>query len=273
MRSAASGAVSGYFGGLKELHSLRPPQAVGLEYVGSPGRIDLFQPRPSTAPMMESQSLSQMLPPKRELPFSIPAPTKKTRTNSAQIEKVHANTELGAPMLHASLPDCSKPRSSFLDAASATETTSEVSLISAATVPTTKGKHVSATRVPKPRAPKKQQTKVPAKVLAKVPAKRAAKAVKMKDLVPGVDQLFKETDHPSREAMGFIPTIDTQALLSRVNATVLYESIELPELVNEVRSALSNPSTASSQTRKCSCCRTRKGKVCFVPAIHNQDIC
>lgn len=272
MRNSTSGAVSGYFGGLEELHDLRPPQAVGLDYTGSPGRIDLYQPRPSTAPM-ESRTLSQMLPPKRELPFSIAAPTKKMRTTSAQIGKVPANTELGASVLQpSSLPDFSKLRSSFLDPVSALETTSEVSIMSAATVPTTKGKRVSATRVPKPRAPKKQQTKVPAKVPAKAPVKKAAKAVEMTDLVPGVDQLFKETDNPSGDTMDFIPTIDTQALLSRVDAARLYESIELPELVNEVRSVLSNPSTASSQTRKCSRCRKRKGKVCCVPAIHNQNI-
>ena len=47
--------------------------------------INLYEPRPSTAPVLESQGLSDMLPPKRDLPFvkpmSRPGLKSSTRTN------------------------------------------------------------------------------------------------------------------------------------------------------------------------------------------------
>lgn len=262
--SPVGGVVSGYFGGPIESQSFRPRQAVGLDYTGSHSRIDLYQPRPSTAPMLESQNPSYMLPPKRELPFSNPTAPKKTKTGPARL--VQEDTELAASLPpSSSLQDSSKLKTSVSDAVSAIQATSELSLKSAVTVPATKGKRAivskGPSKVPKPRAPKKQPSKVP--------MKRAAKVMTEKDVVPGVNQLFQEI----KDTMDTVPTIDTQALLARVDATRLYQSIELPEAPKETVPALTDMSPPSSQTQKCSGCRTRKGKVCVLPTIHIQDSC
>jgi hypothetical protein len=257
----ASGLVSEYFGKLPNQPSLYPQQEVGLSYMASPGPIDLYQPRPSTAPTIISNNPSYMLPPKRELPFSNPAATKKMKSSSALLAEIQDDTDSGASKHpSSSLPDFGKLRRSALDAVLATETKSEVSTISAATAPATKGKRATTAKAPKPRAPKKQP--------AKAPAKKAAKAVKEKDIVPGINQLLKETSDQSKNTVVLPPTIDTQDLLARVDATRLYESIEKPELLKEVIATVSEISPPSSQAKKCICCRTRKGKVCFVLAIY-----
>lgn len=55
-----------------------------------PAAIDLYTPRPSTAPLQVSQHLSQMLPPKRELPFNRPNAEFPEPKNDAAIPNAHA---------------------------------------------------------------------------------------------------------------------------------------------------------------------------------------
>ena len=256
-----SGVVSEYFGGQNEMHTHLPMEVSEPSYMGSRGRIDLYQPRPSTAPVMESQTLSQMLPPKRELPFSNPAPKQKTRKNSSRFEGYQTDTDLVArTMLPAPLVGVSRLRDPAEAAASALENTSEVSVNSVATVPATKKKRVTASRAPKPRAPKKQTGKAPT-----TKANKATEATKEKDMLPGVQQLLRETENLSHSTEETVAAIDTQALLSRVEAARPYQTIELPKCSQEAFAppALSAP---SSQTTKCNGCRVRKGKVCFYPS-------
>ena len=241
--------------------ALLPTEISRPSYMRSPYRIDLYQPRPSTAPVMESQTLSQMLPPKRELPFSNPAPKQKTRKNSSRFEGYQTDTDLVArTMLPAPLVGVSRLRDPAEAAASALENTSEVSVNSVATVPATKKKRVTASRAPKPRAPKKQTGKAPT-----TKANKATEATKEKDMLPGVQQLLRETENLSHSTEETVAAIDTQALLSRVEAARPYQTIELPKCSQEAFAppALSAP---SSQTTKCNGCRVRKGKVCFYPS-------
>lgn len=258
MNNPASGLVSGYFAGQNQLHSLQPSTRSALDYVSAHCGIDLYQPRPSTAPAIESQSLSQMLPPKRELPFSNPALAKKFRKIPTCCERVQTDAELSAETLPPSpLPNFGKLSSPVLDAVSAKENTRE-RFATAVIVSATKGKRVAASRTPKPQALKKQQ--------AKATAKKASKAGKEKDIVPSVEQLLKEADGHSKDAIENSATLDTQVLLSRAEATTLFQSIELPG-IPKAPDPWSVLAALSSQARKCISCRSRKGKVRFINEI------
>lgn len=241
--------------------ALLPTEISRPSYMRSPYRIDLYQPRPSTAPVMESQTLSQMLPPKRELPFSNPVQKQKSRKNSSRFEEDQTDSDLAARILQpAPLISSSRLGDTAMAGVSTMEDRSELSVNSVATVPATTRKRVPASRAPRPRAPRKQTVKPPP-----TKVKKATEATKEKEMLPGVQQLLRETDDLPNSTEKTIDTIDTQALLSRAEAARPYQTIELPKCTQEAfrPSASAAP---SSQTTKCNGCRVRKGKVCFCPS-------
>src|ERR1700684_4068650 len=84
LNSSADGLVSGYFGEQIQRHHTRSHPASALGYPSTHSSIDLYQPRPATAPVFDNRTLEQMLPPKRQLPFPIPTPAKKARKGTVK---------------------------------------------------------------------------------------------------------------------------------------------------------------------------------------------
>jgi len=258
--NSADGLVSGFFGEQIQPHQSQPHPASASGYPSTHNSIDLYQPRPATAPVFNSRTLEQMLPPKRQLPFPISTPAKRARKGTVNPD-VNDEGDLAKSYPHSPLPDLGRLRTCVSDAVSGMESMSQVSGSSAAPVPLKKVKRVAASRMSRPRAPKKQQ--------AKAPAEKASKAAKEGDSVPSVEQLFKQTEDHSMDTIETPATIDTQALLSRVEATRRYQNIELPKFSRKPDPPLET-STPSSQARKCNCCRLRKGKVRSVKLLAMQ---
>jgi hypothetical protein len=246
-----SNRVSGYVSGLNDSHGVTPTKST-MDFVSSYTPITLYQPRPSTAPVAESQDISLMLPPKRELPFSTSSSAKKPKKRPAKSEHSSTTGALDKFGSTSSLPNLNDLQTSISEAVSNMESASQISGNSAASVAATTKKRAAASRTTKPRAPKKQPAKAPSKIVSKV--------VKEDDVVPSVEQLLEETQKPPGQQQEASAAIDTQALLSRAEATRPYQSIEMPILSEKIASQ-SEISTASSQTRKCLVCTLRKGKV------------
>ena len=251
--------MSGYFANQSETHIV-PPLSRSADFVNTSGGIDLYQPRPSTAPVGDSQYLSRMLPPKRELPFPTSPPRKRAKKTSSQKKAASVDTGKTLPPF----PQFTDLKNLVSDAVSVMETTSQVSTQSAPTVPASKKKRAAASRTPHPRAPKKQP--------AKAPARQASKAPEENDDVPSVEQLLEIAREPLNKVEEAVNTIDTQALLLRAEATRPYRSIELPD-ASENQAASGEASLPSSQTRKCHTCRSRKGKVCPSCIIQVESTC
>jgi hypothetical protein len=223
-----------------------------MDFVSSYTPINLYQPRPSTAPVAESQDISLMLPPKRELPFSTSSSAKKPKKRPAKNEHSSTTGALDKFGSTSSLPNFIDLQTSISEAVSNMESASQISGNSAATVPAATKKRAAASRPTKPPVPKKQ--------LAKAHSKIASKVVKEDNVVPSVEQLLEETQEPPGQQQEASTTIDTQALLSRAEATRPYQRIEMPILSEKIASQ-SEISAPSSQTRKCLVCMLRKGKV------------
>jgi hypothetical protein len=223
-----------------------------MDFVSSYTPINLYQPRPSTAPVAESQDISLMLPPKRELPFSTSSSAKKPKKRPAKSEHSSTTGALDKFGSTSSLPNFNDLQTSISEAVSNMESASQISGNSAATLPAATRKRAAASRPTKPRAPKKQPAKAPSKI--------ASKLVKEDSVVPSVVQLLEETQEPPGQQQEASTTIDTQALLSRAEATRPYQSIEKP-ILSENIALQYEISAPSSQTRKCLVCMLRRGKV------------
>jgi hypothetical protein len=96
-------------------HKPEPPQVVSVtKLVSRPAIIDTYTARSSTAPAVVAQHLSQILPPKRELPFEIvpPKPSPTTKSVEQQVAKednpgedARSNTEQAIIIIPDSQPD------------------------------------------------------------------------------------------------------------------------------------------------------------------------
>jgi hypothetical protein len=104
--------------------------------------INLYEPRPSTAPVMESQGLSYMLPAKRDLPFA----QTLSRSGPSASRTTKDMTKFGLPALPLENRNGLQPSSSLPSPAQEFETQSET--------PTAKKKRAPAQKTPT-RAPKK----------------------------------------------------------------------------------------------------------------------
>lgn len=193
-----------------------------------------------------------MLPPRRELPFPKTSSAKKGKKRPAKNEANSADSGLNKSGSSLSLPDFRHLKNPMSDAASNMESASHVSGKSAATVPATTKKRLAAYKTTKSSVPKKQP--------AKAPSNRASKAEQEEDIMPSFEILLEESQEVSPQQPEAAATIDTQALLSRAEATRPHQSIELPTMY-ENQGSQSEDSAPNSQMRKCLTCRVRKGKV------------
>lgn len=158
--------------------------------------INLYKPRPSTAPVIDSQRLSEMLPPKRDLPFPKPVPKSEAKSSKSKTLTSSLNT-CGSQDL---------------------ETQSEPIM--------TKSKQVAVKKGP-PRVAKKPPR-----------SRKKAASVRGKSPARTIEELLRRTPDSAEDVATLPKTIDTQALLARVE--------ERQNMINSTNST-SRHSAASSK--------------------------
>jgi hypothetical protein len=156
--------------------------------------VNLYEPRPSTAPVIESQGLSEMLPPKRDLPFSKPVPRRESKGSKNKKPLSEIALAVLAPKEYNDIP---APSSRPSD-------TQEQETQSAP--PTAKSRRASAKKAPpritkKPTAPR---------------SRKKAGSLRGASPVPSVEELLKRSQESAKDVAKTSKTIDTQALLARV---------------------------------------------------------
>jgi hypothetical protein len=187
--------------------------------------INLYEPRPSTAPMIESQGLSEMLPPKRDLPFPKPIPRSGTKASK--------NTKYMAEIV---LPALAPKENNKIPATSSLPSDSQ-ELETQSAPPTAKVK----------RAPAK---KTCARVTKKPAAPRSRKkAASMREAspVPSVEELLKRSQESAKGVITMSKTIDTQALLARVEERQAVVSCQNPISKHSVAPSFAHDATAAAR--------------------------
>ena len=156
--------------------------------------INLYKPRPSTAPSIESQGLSVMLPPKRELPFTKPL----SKSSSKASKTTTGMAEAPSPALPPKEDHGFRPSPSMPSHSHELETQSAP--------PKAKPKRALAKKAPA------RVTKKPA-----VPqSRKKAASIRSVSPVPGVEDLLRRSQEPAKGVKSMSKTIDTQVLLAHV---------------------------------------------------------
>lgn len=152
--------------------------------------INLYEPRPSTAPVIESQELSDMLPPKRDLPFPKPVPRRGSKASKST--KYTAKTAL--PKENDGIP------------ASSSRPSTSQELETQSAPPTAKSKRAPA---------RKASARVTKKAAAPRVRKKAVSVLEASP-VPSVEELLKRSQESVKGVTTISKAIDTQALLDQV---------------------------------------------------------
>jgi hypothetical protein len=156
--------------------------------------VNLYEPRPSTAPVIESQGLSEMLPPKRDLPFSKPVPRRESK--GSRNRKPISEITLAVLAL--------KENKEIPVQSSQPSDTQELETQSAP--PTAKSRRALAKKAPpriakKPTAPR---------------SRKKATSLRGASPVPSVQELLTRSQVSAKDVATTSKTIDTQVLLARV---------------------------------------------------------
>ena len=155
--------------------------------------INLYKPRPSTAPVIESQGLSDMLPPKRDLPFPNPVPGNRSKV----LITTKGTAETTLPVL--APKDANQFPASFIQPFNSQELETQ-----------------SAPPTANPRkGPAKNAARVTKKPAATRPRKKAVRA-RPTSPIPSVEELLRRSQESAKDVTKLSTTIDTQALLARV---------------------------------------------------------
>jgi len=156
-------------------------QALALTTRQKNASIDLYEPRPSTAPAIESQKLSDMLPPKRELPFA-KSVLERSTISSKKAKRSNQKREAQRP------------------------TTAE------AVVEQAPEMSQSKTSQPAPRSSQARPKKQASSRSRKAPDSQNAISP-----ILGVTDLLKRSPQSAKEVASVSRAIDTQALLDSVD--------------------------------------------------------
>ena len=156
--------------------------------------INLMKPRPSSAPVKESQGLSGMLPPKRDLPFTKPLSKRSSKASTTTSDLAEAPS----PALPLKEDTRLRPSPSMASHSHELETQSAP--------PKAKSKRAPAKKAPA------RVTKKPA-----VPRlRKKATSIRAASPVPGVDDLLRRSQESAHDVTSMSKTVDTQALLTYV---------------------------------------------------------
>ena len=150
---------------------------------------NLYKPRPSTAPSAQSQGLSEMLPPKRVLPFA-------KSVSRIELEASETTNGVGEALLPTFTPD----EDNGLQPSSLVSSHS-LELETQSAPPKAKSNRARA---------KKTSTRVTKKPAVPRSRKKAA------SLVPSVEELLRRSQESGKVVTSISNNIDTQALLAKV---------------------------------------------------------
>ena len=223
---------------LYELYNFRAaPATAWSTSAASPSqpKINLYEPRPSTAPIEESQHLTDMLPPKRDLPFAIPV----SKDGSASSKKMKSSVKNSPPtndpkekgrIASASVND-------FRSVASQSSQLQELETQSAPTA-TAKAKRTPAKRTSTQGAKKPTASSSRKKLASK----------EQETLVPSIEALLKRSENSAKNVAPMSKSIDTQILLAQVEQR--QEAATAQTFVDESRPGIQPHSKAVSTPQR-----------------------
>jgi len=188
--------------------------------------INVYEPRPSTAPAIGSWHLSQVLPPKRDLPFCKPTPrTKSNAFNSIQeqISIASGVQEIGSveTALAPAQTSDKNPVAEIVEPQTAAGTEASQSTT------TTRTKKRAPAKNP-PKAPKIPKTPAAKKPRISAPRKKSTVAKSIKESpVRNVEEIPKQSQAISSQADGDYASIDTRTLPARPDQCRTLASLNL----------------------------------------------